>query len=186
MVNEVAMAVLGTLLVVAGILCVTTRNLVHAVLWLGVVLAGTAAVFVMLGAGFLATVQVLLYIGGVVTLLIFGIMLTSRPSGALVTRELVNRPRAALVAVALFALLATAILRSPGLDVGAAPNAGSMSDLVDTLLGKDLLAFEALSVLLLVAMIGAALIARPRDFGAPRSGPVTRSGRGVDPGREAK
>ena len=168
MVNEVAVAVLGTLLVGAALACVTTRNLVHSVLWLGTVLAGTAALFVMLGAEFLATVQVLLYIGGVVTLLIFGIMLTSRPSGALVSRELVNRPRAAVVALGLFALMVSAIVRTPGLDEGAASQAASTSDLVDVLLGKDLLAFEALSVLLLAAMIGAAVLARPKDFGAPR------------------
>lgn len=175
MVNEAAVAVLGVLLLGAALACVMTRNLVHAVLWLGVVLAGTAVLFVMLGAGFLATVQVLLYIGGVVTLLIFGIMLTERPAGALVTRELVNHPRAAIVAVTLFALLASAILRTPAIDAPPAPEAASTSELVDVLLGKDLLAFEALSVLLLAAMIGAAVIARPKDFGTPR--PPLRSRR---------
>lgn len=162
-----AVAVVGVLLVVAGLLSVASRNLVHAVLWLGVVLAGTAALFVMLGAGFLATVQVLLYIGGVVTLLIFGVMLTSRPEGTAVVRELRGRVRAALVALGLFAFLATAILRTP-FEEPAAPAAASTSDLAGVLFGKDLLAFEALSVLLLAAMIGAAVLARPRDFGTPR------------------
>jgi len=167
--SPVVVLVLGALLAGAGLLAVTTRNLVHAVLWLGVVLAGTAAFFVMLGAQFLATVQVLLYIGGVVTLLIFGVMLTARPTGTAVTRELRGRPRAAVVAIGLFALLAWAILTTEGLDAPAAPAAATTSELVDVLFGKDLLAFEVLSLLLLAAMIGAAVIARPRDFGEPRS-----------------
>lgn len=172
MISTLALVALGVPLLLAAILAVSSRNLVHAVLWLAVALGATAGLFVVLGAPFLATVQVLLYIGGIVTLLIFGVMLTGRVGGGAVLRETRRHVRAAFVAVTLFAAIAVAVLRTPGLD--AAPAAGPVTTgaLADVLLGKDLLAFEVLSVLLLAAMIGAIVIARPRDFGARQGGPV--------------
>jgi NADH:ubiquinone oxidoreductase subunit 6 (subunit J) len=73
--------------------------------------------------------------------------------------------RAALVAVTLFAAIAVAVLRTPGLDMAPAGEPVTTGALADVLLGKDLLAFEVLSLLLLAAMIGAIVVARPRDFG---------------------
>ena len=168
MIGTVVLLLIGAPLLFAAYLAVSVRNLVHAVLWLGVALAATAALFVAVEAPFLATVQVLLYIGGIVTLLIFGVMLTNRSAGAIVSRDLRGRVRAAVVAVVLFAAMATAILRSGDAVSEVAPTAASTADLAEVLLGKDLLAFEALSLLLLAAMVGAIVLARPRDFGAPR------------------
>jgi NADH-quinone oxidoreductase subunit J len=171
-ISPVAVAVLGVPLVIAAILAAASRNLVRAVLWLGIVLALTAVLFVMLGAAFLATIQVLLYIGGVVTLMIFGVMLTNRAGGIEVPRQTRRKLPAAAVSIALFAALAAAILRG-GADRLPAPAtdavAPSVGDLAATLLGKDLLAFEALSLLLLAAMIGAIVLARPRDAGDERA-----------------
>jgi NADH-quinone oxidoreductase subunit J len=178
--TSLAVIVVGVPLVVAALLAVLSRNLVHGVLWLGAVLAGTAALFVALGAAFLATVQVLLYIGGVVTLLIFGVMLTGRPAGTAVVRQVAHRGRAALVAGVTFAALAAAVLRSDGLD-GPMPAAVPTSELAGTLLGKDLLAFEALSLLLLAAMIGAIVLARPRDFTGERQAAHGPAGKGAAP-----
>jgi NADH-quinone oxidoreductase subunit J len=131
------------------------------------VLALTAVLFVALGAGFLATIQVLLYIGGVVTLLIFGVMLTHRAEGVAVPRPTRRKLPAAVVSLALFAAMAAAILKAgePG-SVAAEPAPGR--ELAGILLGKDLLAFEALSLLLLAAMVGAIVVARPKD--APDAG----------------
>ena len=167
MAHPVALALLGVPLLVAALLSVVTKNLVHAVLWLATALAATAGLFVVLGAPFLATAQVLLYIGGVVTLLIFGVMLTRRQGGEPVLRETAHHARAAAVAVVLFAAIAFAVLKTPGLDAPAAAEPASTAALAHRLLGEDLLAFEVLSLLLLAAMIGAIVVARPKDAGVP-------------------
>ena len=168
MISPIVVAALGVPLVVAAVLAAASRNLVRAVLWLGVVLALTAVLFVMLGAGFLATIQVLLYIGGVVTLLIFGVMLTNRSGGLEVPRQTRRKLPAAIVSLALFAALTAAILKAgEPASIASGPPPGG--ELASTLLGKDLLAFEALSLLLLAAMIGAIVLARPRDDGQERT-----------------
>ena len=162
MISPIFTAALGVPLLIAALFAAASRNLVRAVMWLGVVLALTAVLFVALGAGFLATIQVLLYIGGVVTLLIFGVMLTSRAEGVAVPRPTRRKLPAAIVSLAMFAAMSAAILKAGDLGPVAPAPAGGR-ELAGILLGKDLLAFEALSLLLLAAMIGAIVLARPKD-----------------------
>lgn len=164
MISSVAAAVIGVPLVVAAVLAAVSKNLVRALLWLALVLGGTAVLFVLLGAGFLATIQVLVYIGGLVTLLIFGVMLVHRAGDAAIPRPVRRVVPAAIVSIALFAALAAAILEADLGTPAAGPPDGEA--LATTLLGKDLLAFEVLSVLLLAAMIGAIVLARARDAGS--------------------
>src|SRR5690242_15670140 len=78
MVDKVAFGVIGILLLAGALRVVTAKNLVHAVLWLGLTLTATALLFISLGAAFLAGIQLLLYTGGVITLMLFGVMLTRR------------------------------------------------------------------------------------------------------------
>jgi NADH-quinone oxidoreductase subunit J len=162
-----ALALVGIPMLVAALFAAGSRNLVRAVLWLGLVLAMTAVLFVMLGASFLATVQVLLYIGGVVTLMIFGVMLTHRSGDVAIPRATRRRLPAAIASIALFAALALAITKAGPRLAPAVAQPPELASLATTLLGKDLLAFEALSLLLLAAMIGAIVLARPRDAGEP-------------------
>lgn len=166
MISPVLVAVIGVPLLLSGLLAASSKNLVRAVLWLGVMLALTSVIFAALGAGFLATVQVLLYIGGVVTLMIFGVMLTSHAGGTALPRPVRRRLPAAIISLGLFAALATAILRAGEPEIAPAGPTGP--ELASTLLGKDLLAFEVLSLLLLAAMIGAIVLARARDAGDER------------------
>lgn len=155
--------ILTVLVLVPALFVVGAKNLVHGVLWLGVTLLATAAVYVRLEAPFIAAVQVLLYTGGVVILLIFGVMLTRRHETLGVIAQKGNPVRGLIVAVPLFATMVTAILRSPAI-VPAAPSPGvPVSDLGRMLLTDYVLAFEVLSVLLLAAMIGAIVIARKKD-----------------------
>jgi len=152
------------LLVLSAIRVVSTRDLVHAVLWLGVVLVLTAVMFLTLGAPFLAGIQLLLYTGGVITLMLFGVMLTRRHREIGVEIESSRQLPAALGALGLFATMAFAIARTelpawpstppvPAIEIGRA------------FLTNHLLAFEVLSMLLLGAMIGAIVLGRQRDFG---------------------
>jgi NADH-quinone oxidoreductase subunit J len=168
MMEQVAFAVAATGLLVAGFQVVTGRNLVRSVLWLGAMLSFTALLFVFLRAPFLAGIQILLYAGGVVTLMLFGVMLTRRHTSVWIENQQGRRLGGAIVALMVFALLAVAITRP-----GALPQARGEPPTTDAIgrafLTDHLLAFEVLSVLLLAAMIGAIVLARPRDHGAERA-----------------
>ncbi len=156
--NLAGLILLGAVRVVVG------RDLVHAVLWLGVVLVLTAGVFVMLGAPFLAGIQLLLYTGGVITLMLFGVMLTRRHHEIGVEIDSSRRLPAALGAASLFGAMASAIFRT---DLPAWSSSAPVSarEIGRAFLTDHLVAFEVLSILLLAAMIGAIVLGRQRDFG---------------------
>ena len=107
---------LAILMVVAAIRVVTTHNVVHAALWLVLVLAGVAAQFILLVAEFAAVVQVLVYIGAIIVLFLFGIMLTRAPMGESLTVDKNQAIMGAAVAVPLLALMAFALVDSWGDD----------------------------------------------------------------------
>jgi NADH-quinone oxidoreductase subunit J len=158
------MACIGVL---AALAVVASSNLVHCVLWLAVVLLDTALVFVALGATFLGGIQVMLYAGGVITLMLFAIMLTRRGGGVTVTNETDAKRRfpALVTATGLFGVMAWAIFNSPSLAQGTALPMAGARQLARAFLGSDVLAFEVLSILLLAATVGAIVVARRRDFG---------------------
>jgi NADH-quinone oxidoreductase subunit J len=168
---SIAFDVLCLCALVSALFVVRSANLIHAVLWLGATLLTTAGLYAMLDASFLAGVQVLVYVGGVITLMIFGVMITRRHEGLLVAAETARARRALVVAAATFAVVAVAIGTTEGLD--AAPHEPytpvTTSDLGRALLGEHILAFEVISFLLLGAIIGAIVIARKHDpEAAPR------------------
>lgn len=145
----------------ASLLVVLARNIVHCAIALVFAFFGVAALFVLLDAEFLAAVQVLLYVGGITILLLFAIMLTSRISarGVKIMNEQVGI--SAVVALALFGLMAFANLKGfPALvppPLAASDNTASIGRL---LLTTYVLPFEVASLLLLVAMVGAIILAR--------------------------
>lgn len=154
---------LAALILLGAVRTVASRDLVRAVLWLGIVLVVTALMFVMLGAPFLAGIQLLLYTGGVITLMLFGVMLTRRHHEIGVDIDSSRRLLAGIGSAGLFVAMASAILRTdlpawsgsapvPAIEIGRA------------FLTDHLVAFEVLSVLLLAAMIGAIVLGRQRDF----------------------
>ncbi len=151
----------AVVLLFAAVKVVTSRDLVRAVLWLGVTLVVTAAAYAQLAADMLAAIQVMLYAGGVVTLVLFGVMLTPRPDDERPTVEMVKPIRGLAVGLLFFFVLAMALVQTPW---PAGPGLISDSQGVGRLfLTEHLLAFEVLSVLLLAAMIGAITISRRRD-----------------------
>jgi NADH-quinone oxidoreductase subunit J len=142
---------------------VLARNLFHSVLWLALALVGTAGAFVLLHAEFLAAVQVLLYAGGVVTIVVFAIMLTERLAGATIRQ--MNRGIAvgAAVALAVFVALAGTILRAPRFAGRAGGAALDTAALGRAVLTEWVLAFEVLGVLLVAALLGALYLARAEE-----------------------
>jgi len=164
--QNIAFGIIAIAVVVAAVRLVTTPNVVHAALWLVVVLAGIAALYILLAAEFTAIVQVLVYIGAIVVLFLFGIMLTRARLGA---EEMVNRrmrPAAIGIAVALFALLSLSVLDYFGdteLDVmgrSTAELGQTTAQVADSLFLTYLVPFEVVSVLLLAALTGAIVLAR--------------------------
>lgn len=179
MTESIAFGIGSAIALLSAVYVVRTANLVHAALWLGLTLLATAGLYAMLGASFLAGIQVLLYIGGVMTLMLFAVMITRRHEGLVVPADSKGRGRAALAALALFGVVAAAIRATPELDgprrIGGGPAElpaqATTADIGRALLGQHVLAFEVVSVLLLAAVIGAVVIARRRDQ-EPATAPV--------------
>ena len=157
-------AVVAGVMLVGALATVATGNLVRAVFWLALTLAATAGLYILLDAGFLAGVQVLTYVGGIVTLMIFGVMVTRRHDGGPIPSLGADGFRALVVALGTFALMASAIVSSH-LEDGVQPVVARMTTqgLARSLLDEHLLAFEAASLLLLAAIVGAVVLARRRD-----------------------
>jgi len=152
------------LTVASALIVVTVRNIVHAAFSLMVTLFGVAGLYVFLQADFLAATQVIVYVGGILVLILFGVMMTS---GRLEMRLHIERGQLLLgsvISVALLMLLLTVIANTPKWknlsDDGTQlePTTQRIGELI--LNGPFLLPFEVVSVLLLVALIGAALISR--------------------------
>lgn len=158
--ENVGFGIIAAVMVFAALCVVTTRNVVHGALWLVVVLGGVAAQYVLAAAEFVAISQVLIYIGAVMVLFLFGIMLTRARIGA--DTDLDNRGWALGIPVALLLLGLLAWVIVDGVrdtvieDRGPAPTVL----LSDGYLGPYLVPFLALSFVLLAAAIGAIVLAR--------------------------
>ena len=158
-----AFVVVALCMAVSAGFVVTSRRLVRAVLWLAVTLVSTAALYAMQGASFLAAVQVLVYVGGVVTLMIIGVMVTRRHEGIAAEIDTTHGLRAGVVSLALFAVVAFAIETTPGLDAPVEPQTLTTAALGRAILVDHVFSFEVLSFLLLGAIVGAVVIARRKD-----------------------
>ena len=145
---------------VGAIRVVTTKNVVHAALWLVLVLGGVALNFVLLAAEFLAVVQILVYIGAVVVLFLFGIMLTRAPIGH--DAELDNNQRWAGLVVGLltFGVLASVLAKAFGRQHVSPASVQRTSDVANSVFTTYVVPFEVVSLVLLAALVGAVVIAR--------------------------
>jgi NADH-quinone oxidoreductase subunit J len=148
----------------SALMVVTTRNLIHAALWLIVALFGIAVFFVLLSAGFLAVAQVVIYIGAIAILMIFAVMMTRRMAGDFGPQVNSNWIFGGLVSLGLFAGLAWMLSSWEGISTQAGPlppGVDPLQDLGAALVSPNMyiIPFEVASVLLLAALIGALIIA---------------------------
>jgi NADH:ubiquinone oxidoreductase subunit 6 (subunit J) len=154
---------LAVTLIGSALAVVLTKNLFHSVLYLALSLTATAGVFLALDAEFLAAVQLLLYAGGVITIVVFAIVVTERLVGDRITQT----SRSILTGVVLSGALLLGLLRflrgvdlpveRPVIGVDVTRAIGQV------LLTEFVLPFELLAVLLLVGLLGALYFARPED-----------------------
>jgi len=159
--TTLAFGLIAFITAIATIGVVATRRVLHAALALTGALLGTAGLFILMGAEFVGLVQILVYVGAVVVLFLFGIMLTASGSAA---TPVDNNQRllAAAVAFGVFGVLAAGILAATRGDRGMLEldKAVSTEQLGNDLFTTWILPFEAVSILLLAALVGAIVLAR--------------------------
>ncbi len=161
--NEYAFVVLAVVGTVAAIRLVTAANVVHAALYLVITLSMVAAAYLLLAAEFIAWVQILIYVGAIVILFLFGLMLTKAPIG----REVLDnqsRGVAVVVAVAILAGLVFLIQDAYSWDAAKIdPVPASAAAVGQSIFSTYVLPFEVVSFLLLAALIGAIVLSRKDD-----------------------
>ncbi|MET7393704.1 NADH-quinone oxidoreductase subunit J [Dactylosporangium sp. NPDC005572] len=165
---DVLIGALGAVALGSGLLVVTTRHVVRAGLWLVVALGAIAGLYLVLTAELVAWVQVLLYVGAVVVLLLFAVMLTRAPIGASDDLDRVRWP-GLLVGAGSGAGLAALLIDAFRWTRTDLPEPGTAERLGAALFRTWVLPFELISVLLLAALVGAIVVSRP-DIGARRRG----------------
>lgn len=154
---------LAVLLIGSALSVVLTRNLFHSVLYLALSLTATAGVFLALDAEFLAAVQLLLYAGGVITIVVFAIVVTERLVGDRITQTSRHILTGLVLAGALL-LGVLRFLRGADLPVARPVIAVDVTRAIgQVLLTEFVLPFELLAVLLLVGLLGALYFARPEE-----------------------
>ena len=158
--QNVFFGIIAFVMVISAWRCVTTKNVVHASLWLVVVLAGSAAQFILLGSEFVAVTQVLVYIGAIIVLFLFGIMLTRASMGDDESVAGEKRLMAALVAVLLAVVMGVALVDSYTDTRLVIEEPQRYWEVSDKIFSQHIVAFESVSVLLLAALIGAIVVAR--------------------------
>jgi NADH:ubiquinone oxidoreductase subunit 6 (subunit J) len=161
--EPITFAVLAIVLVGSALAVVLSKNLFHAVLWLALALTGTAGVFLTLDAEFLAAVQLLLYAGGIITIVVFAIVVTERLVGERITQTNMRIGGGALIAAVLLGFIVSVVRRSP-LPAMRPEMPGDLTRVLgQAVLTRYVLPFELLAVLMLVGMLGAIYFARPED-----------------------
>jgi NADH-quinone oxidoreductase subunit J len=166
--QNIAFGILAAASVIAALRVVTTKNVVHAALYLVVVLSSIAANFILLAAEFVAAVQILVYVGAIVVLFLFGVMLTRAKVGRENDLDGDQRWVGAVVALFLLGVLSYALIDRFGGD--KLPELKESAETISATRGTSavgnaifstyLVPFEAVSVLLLAALIGAIVLAR--------------------------
>ena len=153
--------VFASVTVASAAVVVLSRTLIYSAFALLFTFFGVAGLYVLLGADFLAAVQLLVYVGGILVLLLFGVMLTHKIYDLDLKTETQQFVPGVIVAIGLFVILAATAARTQWMGAARTP-APTTAKIGRLFLGQYLLPFEAASVLLLVALLGAAMIVRRR------------------------
>ncbi len=156
---------LGLIIVIASsaIWVVVSPNLVHSAVSLLFTLFGVAGLYVFLYADFLAATQIVIYVGGILVLIIFGVMLTNKIDKPVIISNSSNKIIGVFVSGFIFSILSIIVVQTKWNIVPNHSEGPSTVELIGYLiLGKYLLPFELVSILLLAALVGAAMLARKK------------------------
>jgi NADH:ubiquinone oxidoreductase subunit 6 (subunit J) len=161
--GTLAFWILSGMLVGSALAVVLSKNLFHAVLWLALALTGTAGVFLLLDAEFLAAVQLLLYAGGIITIVVFAIVVTERLIGERLSQTSRSIGSGAVASIVLLGIIVSTLVRRP-LAVTPLPQVADVTRVIGTeVMTTYVLPFELLALLMLAAMLGALYFARPEE-----------------------
>ena len=139
---------------------VTSRNIVHSAFYLLFTFFGVAGIYVMLGADFVAIVQLIVYVGGILILLLFGVMITNKITNVDIKSGTINTLPAAIGLGLFTGIIGSVILNTNWRVVDSEMPQSTLSALGQMLLNEYVLVFELLGILLLIALVGAASMAR--------------------------
>ncbi len=140
---------------------VISPNLVHSAVSLLITLFGVAGLYVFLYADFLAATQVVIYVGGILVLIIFGVMLTNKIDKPVIVSDSSNKIIGLFVSGFIFSMLSIIVLQTPwNINSNISQGPSTVELIGHLILGKYLLPFELISVLLLAALAGSAMLAR--------------------------
>ena len=157
---DIVFWIIASITVISAAFVVLNNQLLYSAVALLITLFGVAGLYVFLWADFIAGVQLIVYIGGILVLIIFGIMLTNRISSVRLSQTNVQQGIGAVVSIWLLILISLVISKTPWLQSEAVEPISTVNNIGVLLLTKYLLPFEAASLLLLGALIGAAVLSR--------------------------
>lgn len=157
---DVMFYVIGALTLFSAALMVFSKNIIFNAIGLLFAFFGVAGVYVMLGADFIAATQLLIYVGGILVLLLFGVMLSQRITGLEMRTGTLQVVPAAIVCAGIAAILLRLIWTTPWPKAEVAAPAPTTSKIGESFMTTYLIPFEIVSVLLLAALVGAAFLGR--------------------------
>ena len=161
-VQFVSFLLLSLVIVVGALGVVLLSNIVYSAFLVGLVFIGIAGLYILLNAGFVAAAQVLIYVGAVNVLILFGIMLVNKQEDFVeIENAWIGKAATGAVCAGLFGLLSTTVVSHPWA-ISSAPAAGDKAiEVIGQHFFSDyLLPFELASILLLIALVGAIILAR--------------------------
>jgi NADH-quinone oxidoreductase subunit J len=160
--EAIAFYVFAAVTVASAAIVVLARSLIYSAFALLFTFFGVAGLYVLLGADFLAATQLLVYVGGILVLLLFGVMLTHKLYDLDLRSEVTQFFPGLIVSAVLFAILVITFSKTQWAAGPGRPPSATTAEIGRLFMGDYILPFEAASVLLLVALIGAAMIVRRR------------------------
>ncbi len=146
--------------IISAFFVVTTRNIVYSAYYLLFTFFGVAGIYVLLGADFIAVVQLVVYVGGILILLLFGVMLTNKITNVQIKSGTVKLVPAVVGVALLAGALGASLLNANWKTVNSDIPVSTTHSLGMLLLQQYAVVFELLGILLLIALIGAASMAR--------------------------
>ena len=152
--------IIAALVIASGFWVVFSPNLIHSAVSLLFTLFGTAGLYIFLYADFIAATQVVIYVGGILVLIIFGVMLTTRIDTPSIAASSKNQYIGGIGAFIIFVIQVGVIFNTPWHIGGEQSRETTVGSIGNLLLNKYLLPFEIVSILLLAALMGAALLSR--------------------------
>ena len=155
-------AVISSIVIASALWVVVSKNLIHAAVSLLVTLFGIAGLYIFLYADFIAATQIMVYVGGILVLIIFGVMLTNKIDDATIKSPTHNRIPGIISCLVVLYIQFMVILNTDWYRGEEIVRESTIKDIGNLLLTKYLLPFEVVSILLLAALIGAAMLSRKK------------------------